>query len=334
MHIKLFSLSLLSTFLFSSEIKPAMLFDADIIFDNAWSETIYNGLKKFEKKTDIPIAIFNEVDGDKAIVLLQKLAKDGYNPILLSFTEYRKQAITQVMANYPKTRFIVLNGSLNMPNAHYISFSYQESSFLSGYLAAKKSKTQKIGFVGGAKIPVIKNFLCGYIKGAKYANKDIVIEHEYIGSDMHAFINPNRAYEIAKEQIKNGADVIFAPAGHSSVGALKAVNETKVYGIGVDSNQNGLYPGRILTSAMVRVDNAIMRALMAAKNNIWGPQMKIMGLQENGVELAFDEYNKNLVSEELRKDIERLIADIVLKKIELQHYAFKNECIYEGKKLF
>lgn len=282
MKDKLILLFCLTTFLFSSNIKPVMLFDTDIIFDNSWNETIYKGLKKFEEKTNISTKIFNEMDEDKAILLLQQLAKENYNPILLSYTEYRKKAILQVMANYPKTRFIVLNGALNMPNAHYISFSNQESSFLAGYLAAKKSKTNKIGFIGGAKISVIKNFLCGYIKGAKYANRNVEVLYNYIGSDFHAFINPEKAYDLTEEQIKNGADILFSAAGNSSLGVLEAAYKNNVFGIGVDSNQNHLYPGNVLTSAMVRVDNAVFRALMAAKNNIWGDASKNYGASRTG----------------------------------------------------
>lgn len=334
MKIKLLFLTLISTFLFSNEIKPAILFDTDMIFDNAWNETIYNGIKKFEKKTNIPVTIFKEIDSDKAIVTLEELAKSDYNPILLSYTEYRQKAITQIMANYPKTRFIILNGTLNMPNAHYISFSNQESSFLAGYLAAKKSKTNKIGFIGGAQISVIQNFLCGYIKGAKYANKDVLIDYTYIGLDFNAFISPDIAYDIALTQIKNGADVLFTAAGNSALGALRAADEHHVFGIGIDSNQNSLFPGSVLTSVMVRVDNAVFRSLMAAKSNIWGNQMKIMGLQEEGVELAFDTYNQGLISPELKKDIDIITADIILKKTVLPHYSFTNECIYNGKRLF
>lgn len=333
MYLKFLLLIISSTFLFSAQIKPAMLFDADIILDNSWNETIYKGIKKFEKKTDINVDIFNEVDADKAIILLRQLAKKKYNPIIMSYTEYRKDAITEIMKNNPKTRFIILNGSFNMPNAHYISFSYEESSFLVGYIAAKKSKTKNIGFIGGADIPIIRNFLCAYIKGAKFANKDVNIEYTFIGSDLHAFINPDKAYELGLEQIKNGADVLFAPAGHSSLGALKASYEKKVYSIGVDSNQNSLYPGSVLTSAMTRVDNAIFRALMAAKNNVWGSQIKIMGLQEKGIELAFDEHNKELISKSLKEEIDTLTAEIILKKILLKNYAIEKQCIYDEKKL-
>lgn len=333
--MKLLVLVFISTLLFSNEFKPAMIFDTDLILDNSWNETIYKGIKKFEKKTNENVKIVNiKTEKYASIDPIESLAKDGYNPIILSYTECRKAAVKKVMTNYPNTRFIIINGSFDMPNAHYISFAYQEISFLTGYLAMKKSKTKKIGFVGGAEVLIIKDFLCGYIKGAKYANKDAQIEYDYIGKDFSAFTNPSKAYELALKQIENGADVIFAPAGQSALGVLKGADEKNVYGIGVDSNQNHLYPGSVLTSAMVRVDNAIFRALMAAKNNIWGPQIKVMGLQEQALQLAFDEYNRELVSVKLRSEINTVTADVVLKKIDLQPYSEQNQCTYNGEVLF
>jgi len=332
MKIKLILLSLITTFLFSNDIKPAMIFDTEVILDNSWNNAIYKGIKKFEKKTHINVkTIYIPPTSDSQVY---KLAKEGYNPIILSYTKYRKKIIKKVMDDFPKTRFIIFNGTFNMPNANYISFSYQEISFLAGYLAMEKSKTKKIGFIGGPEIPLIKNFLCGYIKGAKYAKKDGVIEQAFIGKNFSAFNNPDKAYKIVTKQVKKGVDVIFSPSGPSSIGALKAAHDNKIFGIGVDSNQNHLFPGSILTSAVIRVDIAIFRALMAAKNNIWSSPIKIMGLEEQAMELAYDKYNKNLISKELRAKLDQITSDIILKKIDLQNYTFKNACIVEGKKIF
>lgn len=331
---KFLLLILVSIFLFSNEIKPVWIIDSNHIMDGAWAETIYKGLKKFEKKTNIKVKIAVEPDTNKSLKLIGKLIKNGYNPVILSHAQYTKNIINRLLFDYSKTRFIVLSGTSDMPNAYYIKFSNQESSFLAGYLAAKKSKTKKIGFLGGADIPVIQNFLCGYIKGAKYADKNILIDYKYLGHDFQTWVHSHAEYDIATKLIKNGSDVIFVPAGGNSIGALKAAHDNHVYGIGVDANQNYLFPGSVLTSVVSRVDNAIYRSLMAAKENIWGEQIQKMGLQEKGVGLAFDKYNKDLISKELRDQIDQITADIILKKINLEDYSESNACIYEGKKLF
>lgn len=331
---KLFILTLISTFLFSNEIKPLAIFDYDNIFDGAWTETLYNGIKKFEIKTGIKVKIVNEADLDESVKYIGKLVEDGYNPIILSASKYPKNTLKSLLASHLKTRFIVLSGFVDMPNAYYLSFSNQESSFLAGYLAVKKSKTKKIGFLGGAEMPVIKNFLCGYIKGAKYADKNAEVDYKYLGRDFDAWLKSNAEYDIVTKQIKNGSDVIFAAAGGNTIGALKAAHDNNVYGIGVDANQNHLFPGSVLTSAMVRIDNAIFRALMAAKANIWGEQKRVVGLQEKGVQLAFDKYNQSLISKELRDQLTQITSDIILKNINLPHYSLLNACMYEGKKIF
>lgn len=331
---KLFLLTLIATFLFSNEIKPAWIYDHENIFEGGWTETIYNGIKKFEKRTDIKTKLVFEDDANKTIKIIKELVLDGYNTIILSSSKFTQNTLNSILRNHPKTRFIVFSGTSDMPNAHYITFANQESSFLAGYLAAKKSKTKKIGFLGGADMPVIRNFLCGYIKGAKYADKNVLIDYKYIGKDFAAWAASSAEYDIVTKQIKKGSDVIFVPAGSNSVRALQAAHDNNVYGIGVDANQNHLFPGSVLTSAMVRVDNAVFRALMATKANILGESIKAVGLQEKGVELAFDKYNKNLISKELRDQLDQIKSDIILKKINLQPYSSLNTCIYEGKKLF
>lgn len=205
---------------------------------------------------------------------------------------------------------------------------------MAGYLAAQKSKTGKLGFVGGMDIALIRNFLCAYIKGARYHNSGIKVEWDFIGTDFLAWNRPDDAYRLALKQIDNGADIIFSPSGGSSVGALRAAHERGVLGIGVDSNQNHLFPGSVLTSTLVKVDNAVFRALLAAQRNIWGGQIKNMGLQENGVGLAYDKHNAPLISEELKKKVEAIKEKIILKDIKLIDYMHEKECTVDGEILF
>ena len=329
-YILLFFIS----FLFAKDIKPIMVYDTKVILDKSWNEAIHRGILKFEKKTNIKVEEEICIDIKVFKTQISTYAKNGFNPIMLNNVDDAKtEALKKIMSEYPKARFIIFNGTFNIPNAQYFVFSNQESSFLAGYLASKKSETKRLGFVGGMDIPLIRNFLCGYIKGAKYANPKSEVFYDFIANDFSAWSNPEKAYTLSIKQINKGADVIYGPAGGSSLGVHKAANENNIYSIGVDSNQNYLYPGTILTSTMVRVDNAAFRALIAMKKNIWG-EMKVMGFQENGVELAFDKYNKALISKELKSELDNLKADIVLKKIELNDYMFSQECKVDGEIIF
>ncbi len=327
---------LLSTLLFANGVKPVMLYDTKEIFDKSWNEAIHKGIKKFEKRVNIKVEEASVLNIKEFRDKINYYTKNGYNPIMFNnLYQEKEEVIKKMILEYPKTRFIVFNGRFNIPNVHYFIFSNQESSFLAGYLASKQSKTKKLGFVGGMDIPLIRNFLCGYIKGAKYQNKNTKILYDFVGDDFsNAWNNKKAAFDLSSKQIKDGADIIFSPTGGSSLGALKAAHEKKVLGIGVDSNQNNIYPGSVLTSTMVRVDNAAFRSLMAAKRDIWGEQMKVMGLQENGVQLAFDKHNETLISKELRNELEHIKADIILKKIPLDDYTFTNTCKIENKVLF
>ena len=311
----------------AAEIKPVMLYDSEKILDDSWNELIHNGVKRFERKTNIPVKEEVFLNNEHFTSQIYSLAKQGFNPIMTNnLDEEMQQTVKKVMLDYPSHRFIIFNGAYNIPNAHYFVFSTQESSFLAGYLAVKKSKTKKIGFVGGMDIPVIRNFLCGYLKGAHYADPDARVVYNYIGDSFSAWSNPEKAFSIAQNLIADGADVIFTPAGGSGLGALKAAHENGVLGIGVDQNQNHEFPGSVLTSAVVHVDNAAYRALMASYRNVWRDQLKVMGLQEKGVSLAFDKYNAPLVSDALRAEIETLQAKIILNEIELPNYILTNTC--------
>ncbi|SCA57250.1 putative outer membrane basic protein [Candidatus Terasakiella magnetica] len=328
------SLSFTAGSLGAQEVRPAIIYDTELIMDGSWNEAILKGIKKFEKRTGVPVKIEIARNYDEHTQKMNDFAKQGYNPILLSGSILTQKKIRKAVIDHPKTRFIIFNGIFNLPNAYYFSFSYHTSSFLAGYLSAAKTKSGKLGFIGGMEIPTIKNFLCGYIAGAKYQNPDIQVEHTYVGHDSNAWTRPDRAREIALEQIERGADVIFSPSGGSSIGALKAAHEKSVLGVGVDMNQNHLYPGSILTSVMVRVDNAAYRALMTAHRNIWGEQRKVMGLQEKGVELAFDQHNEGLIPSALKKEIEQLESDIILGKVTVPYYEGAKECLVNGKTLF
>jgi len=325
----------------AADFKPVMIYDGEEILDGAWNEAIHTGIKKFESKFGISVkeAIVSSNSGTSDINALVKVvnshAKNGFNPIMInSLDKETKQSIREVMDQYPKLRFIVFNGTFNIPNAHFFVFSYQEVAFLAGYLASKKSKTNQLGFIGGMDVPLIRNALCGYIKGARHANTNIDVNFEFVSNRFDGWFNPTKAYSMAMQQIANGADVIYAPAGASAVGVLKAANDKKVLAIGSDINQNHLYPGSVLTTALINVDNAAYRSLLASHRNIWREQLKIMGLQENGVALAFDEHNAPLIPDHLKAEIDQLTADIILKRINLPNYVFTNECTDKNGAVF
>jgi basic membrane protein A len=209
------------------------------------------------------------------------------------------------------------------PNVESIVFKEQEGSFLVGMMAAMASKTGKVGFIGGMDIPLIRRFQCGYEQGAKYANPKAEVTSNMTGTTPSAWNDPTRGAELAKAQFAKGVDVVFAAAGGTGIGVYQAAKDGGKYAIGVDSNQNHLQPGTMLTSMVKRVDVAVYNA--AKKTN---PGVTVLGLKEGGVDYALDKNNEKLVSAEMKKKVDAAKADIIAGKIKVADYMADNACKY------
>ena len=199
-----------------------------------------------------------------------------------------------------------------MPNVQSMVFKEQEGSFLVGLLAAQASKTGKVGFVGGMDIPLIRKFACGYVQGVKYAKKDAEVFQNMTGTTGAAWNDPVKGGELAKSQIDRGADVIYHAAGGTGIGVLRATADAGKLGIGVDSNQNGLHPGKVLTSMLKRVDVATYTAFDQAKKGTLKPGVSVLGLKEDGVGWALDDNNKALITAEMKAAADKAAADITI----------------------
>jgi basic membrane protein A len=207
-----------------------------------------------------------------------------------------------------------------------VLFKEQEGSFLVGIAAAMASKTGKIGFVGGMDVPLIRRFACGYVRGAKYANPNIEVIQNMTGTTPAAWNDPARGGELAKGQFDRGVDVVYAAAGGTGIGVYQMAKDAGKLAIGVDSNQNYLQPGTMLTSMVKRVDLAAYNSLMAEKAGTWQAGISVLGLKEGGVDWAVDQYNENLVTPEMKAKVEQAERDIIDGKIKVQDYMDANTC--------
>ncbi len=189
--------------------------------------------------------------------------------------------------------------------------------------AAMTSKTGKVGFIGGMDIPLIRKFALGYAEGAKYANSNVEVFQNMTGTTPSAWNDPTKGGELAKSQFDRGADVVFAAAGGTGTGVYQAAKDNGKFAIGVDSNQNYLHPGTMLTSMTKRVDVAVKEAFMSAKNGTWKAGIKVLGLKEEGVGYAVDKHNKDLMSADMLAKLEKARADIIEGKIKVTDYMSK-----------
>src|SRR5271165_2375672 len=310
----------------AAEIKPAVVYDLGGKFDKSFNEGVYNGANKFKKDTGIDFRDYELQSEAQREQVLRKFAKDGYSPVIMPGFAWAT-ALGKIADEFPNTKFAIIDTVVDKPNVQSMVFKAEEGSFLVGVIAAETSKSGKVGFVGGMDIPLISAFECGYAQGVKYASggKDEVIAN-MTGTTPAAWNDPVKGGELAKSQIDRGADIVYAAAGATGQGVLKAAADGGKFGVGVDSNQNGLFPGHVLTSMLKRVDVATYDSFMAAKNGTWKAGNQLFGLKNGGVGYAVDDNNKTILTSEAKAKAEQAKADIVSGKITVHDYMSDNKC--------
>ena len=311
---------------YAQDIAPALLFDLGGKFDKSFNEASYGGAEKFKEETGIEYVEFEISNDAQREQALLRFAEDGRNPIVMAGFSWAA-ALEKVAAEFPDTDFAIIDMVVDLPNVRSVVYNEHEGSYLVGILAAMASKTDKVGFVGGMDIPLIRKFACGYVGGAKAAGATEVIQN-YTGDTPAAWNDPTKGGEITKSQMSQGADVVYAAAGGTGVGVLQAAADAGHLGIGVDSNQNYLHPGKVLTSMLKRVDVAVYDAFMDAKNDEFTAGINVLGLAENGVGYAVDENNEALITDEMKSAVEEAKARIIAGDIEVHDYMSDNNCPY------
>ena len=306
----------------SARAEPAVVYDMGGKFDKSFNEAAYRGIERWKKETGKPYLEFEIANETQREQALRRMAERGASPIIgIGFAQ--AGAMEKVAKEFPKLQFAIIDSVVQVPNVQSVVFKEQEGSFLVGMMASIASKTSKVGFVGGMDIPLIRKFQCGYEQGAKYANPKTEIYANMTGTTGAAWADPARGGELAKAQFGRGADVVFAAAGGTGIGVYQAAKDAGKLAIGVDSNQNHLQPGTMLTSMLKRVDVAVYKAALAFK-----PGVTVLGLKEEGVDYAMDEYNAKLVSADMKKKVDAAKADIVAGKIKVADYMADNACKY------
>ncbi|TPI17846.1 BMP family ABC transporter substrate-binding protein [Mesorhizobium sp. B4-1-1] len=311
---------------FAADVQPAILYDLGGKFDKSFNEAAYNGAEKFKKETGVAYVEFEVSNASQREQALRRFAEDGRNPIVMAGFAW-EDALKAVAKDYPDLNFAIIDDAVDLPNVRSLVFKENEGSYLVGILAAMASKSKKVGFVGGMDIPLIRKFECGYVGGAKSAGATDVIQN-MTGDTPAAWNDPAKGGEIAKTQIDQGADVVYAAAGGTGVGVLQAAADAGKLGVGVDSNQNGLQPGKVLTSMMKRVDVAVYNTFMDGKNGTFKGGLENLGLKEGGVDYAMDDNNKALVTDEMKAAVEKAKADIISGKVQVHDYTADNACPY------
>tara|TARA_R110002073_G_scaffold13202_4_gene56566 strand:- start:887 stop:1873 length:987 start_codon:yes stop_codon:yes gene_type:complete len=303
--------------------QPAIIFDLGGKFDKSFNESAFTGAQRWADETG---GSFDEVElqsDAQREQALRRFAENGNNPIVMAGFAFAT-ALEEVAGDYPDTKFQIIDMVVDAPNVRSVVFAEEQGSYLVGMAAAMASKTGTIGFIGGMDIPLIRNFACGYAQGAKAANADITVLSNMTGTTPAAWNDPVKGSELTLAQKSQGADVVYAAAGGTGVGVLQTAADNDMLSIGVDSNQNYLHPGKVLTSMMKRVDNAVYDAFTAGDALESG--FNVMGLNNGGVGYALDDNNASLITADMKAALDAAEASIISGDIMVQNYNTDETC--------
>ena len=309
----------------AADPKLAVIYGGGGKFDKSFNQSAYEGAERFKKETKInylEAQITADAPSEQVLRSMARKNVDLVISIVLSMTS----AVATVSKEFPKVKFMIVDDEVKGDNVNSVKFKEQEGSYLVGVAAALASKSHKVGFVGGMDIPLIRAFGCGYAQGAKAADAKVEITQNMVGTTPAAWSDPAKGGELARAQFDRGVDVVFAAAGGSGMGALQAAKDKNKLGIGVDSNQNPLFPGFILTSMLKRVDNAVYDGFMSVKNGTWKAGVTEKGLKEGGVDWALDENNRKLITPAMEARIKQASQDILSGKVKVVDYRAANSC--------
>ncbi len=297
-----------------NKLHVGIVFDSGGKDDRSFNAAAFRGVTRAAK--DFPIVLRDAEPGDPASLepATRAFAEVGYDLIIgIGFAQ--TPIIEAVAKDYPKANFAIVDGVSKLPNVASLVFKEHEGSYLVGMIAARKSKTGVLGFVGGMDIPLIHRFAKGYEEGALAANPKVRLIQNYVGVTEAAWNNPGKGKELAVAQIGKGADVIFSAAGNSGLGVFDAAEQYDKFVIGVDSNQNWVKPGHVLTSMVKRVDNAVYTIIGDMVNGRFKGGIHVYGLPDGGIGYAMDQYNEKLVPKDVIAEVEAAKAKIIAGQI-------------------
>jgi basic membrane protein A and related proteins len=293
-----------------SKKRVGIVFDIGGKDDRSFNAAAWEGVRRAAQ--DLPIVLRDIEPGNPTSIepAMRAFAERGYD--LIIGVGFAQAPIMEIVAKeYPHINFAIVDGVSQLPNVASLVFKEHEGSYLVGMIAARESRTGVLGFVGGMDIPLIHRFKEGYEQGAKAVRPDVQVYANYVGITDGAWNNPGKGKELALAQINRGADVIFTAAGNSGLGAFDAAEQAgrdpstgraRVFVIGVDSNQNMVKPGFVLTSMVKRVDNAVYQIVQEVVEGRFTGGIKVFGLDKDGIGYSLDEFNRPLIRPEVLQE--------------------------------
>ncbi|WP_417274809.1 BMP family lipoprotein [Celeribacter halophilus] len=302
---------------------PALIFDLGGKFDKSFNESSYNGAERWAAETGgtyRDLELQSDAQREQA---LRRFADNGFNPIVMAGFSF-STALETVAPDFPDTKFVLIDGVADAPNVRSVVFKEEEGSYLVGIAAAYAAEGDTVSFIGGMDIPLISKFACGYAQGFKSVKPEGKVIVNMTGTTPAAWNDPVKGGELTRAQKSAGSEVVFAAAGGTGLGVLQTAADEGMLAIGVDSNQNYLQPGHVLTSMVKRVDNAVYDAFTQGADIETG--LFVMGLENECVALAIDEYNEALITPKMKAAIDEATAKIISGEVVVHDYMSDETC--------
>ena len=304
---------------------PAIVYSTGGKFDKSFNEGAWNGAKAWAAETGGEFGEFQITSPAQSEQALRTFARRGYSPVVaIGFTH--ANALAKVAPEYPDTQFAIVDMVVPGDNVQSIVYREHEGGYVVGLIGAMASKSKILGFVGGMDIPLIRKFECGYRQGAAAAPTPATVLANMTGTTPAAWSDPARGAELTRAQISQGADVVMQAAGGTGIGVLQAAADNGALGIGTDSNQNGLHPGKVLTTMLKRVDVAVKRIFAEGG---WQPGIQSLGVAEGGIGWALDDNNRPLITQEIEAAAQQAMFQIGAGAIQVHDSSADGACPVE-----
>ena len=299
----------------TAPLRVTMIYPTDCVGTAAYCDGFHIGVKAAETELGISLKEVNGMEGDPIAseMIVREAAQNS--DLVLAAGYQLGEPIARIAPEFPNVKFAIFDVVLDIPNVASINYKANEGSFLVGAIAALKTESGRIGFIGGADVPLIHEFEAGYVAGIRAINPDSEISIAYISKDASGFGQPDKAKELALAQYENGVDVIYTAAGGSGQGVLAAAQAQQKYIVWVDSNGNHLAPGIVLTSMVKELAASVEKVIRETVEDKFIPEVRYFGLEDGGVSYAVDEHNQPLLSDDIIETVESLKAKIIAGEI-------------------
>lgn len=304
---------------YGSEFRVGLVLDKGGKEDKSFNSAAYQGGVRAKDELHAYLKYVEATDDNAFEPLIRSFAQKKFDLIIvIGFSQ--ASALKKIAAQFPSQHFAIVDGEVKSPNVRSLLFDEHEGSYLVGAIAAQVSKTGAIGFIGGMDIPLVRRFEMGFSAGALSVNRKIKVISNFVGVTPDSWNNPAKGKELAVAQFNEGADVIFSAAGASGAGLFDAAEENKKFAIGVDSNQNWVKPGYILTSMVKRVDQAVYLACKDALEGKFSGGIQRFGLANHGVDFSVDQFNQKILPRSVIKRTNAIRAGIIAGKIHVPDF--------------